>query len=551
MDYSQEDIININNQLFRRARNNMNENAEPIKDIDESNKLSAKSNLQIYGSELVNNLNQINYTFEQIESYLLVPSKIVKVKGSQLVVSDDTESNKPRVITLTPTTPISAIKSPTPPIEEEEEDELPGLFSRADFDLDYTLEDLEALIADYRQEIQRLIDLNLPEDEYSAEIRNELYQLEMMRAQEKKKRGTPPVIRLPKPPPPPRQEELDLPLPPALPALPAVPPPNKEFSRVDKTNKNLTAAEVEQQLIDTQQEIAKTRKQLDKLATLNKTVKVKEGIKQRNDYINDLGFDLEYLYNYGLFGSGMYRGGAVIKGKVIDTSPIKEMASKKGFKVADVKALLKEAGFPKKEVSQLRKDNILQYLEDKDRVAVQTETATATEFDALDEEPKDEAVANLGIAKELDTILNSVSNMGQNTPVPKYLDKVNELITNLIQFIGRTTVLYITRIKKNLNYLEEEQVKLIFDSTLKLKTNLSMLDGYKNMGGAIIKQTLYKQLVKETEGLYNEINNSIRNYNKLKDYTIFKGAGMDRLVGGYFIQSDNPFIRDTPTKRFL
>jgi hypothetical protein len=101
--------------------------------------------------------------------------------------------------------------------------------------------------------------------------------------------------------------------------------------------------------------------------------------------------------------------------------------------------------------------------------------------------------------------------------------------------------------------MTEEQVKLIFNETLKLKTNLSMLDGYKNMGGALIKQTLYKQLVKETEGLYNEINNSIRNYNKLKDYTTFAGAGRSfgtDYIGG-FIESPNDFVNRTSTTRFL
>jgi hypothetical protein len=99
--------------------------------------------------------------------------------------------------------------------------------------------------------------------------------------------------------------------------------------------------------------------------------------------------------------------------------------------------------------------------------------------------------------------------------------------------------------------MDEDQIKIIVDNYTKLKPNLDKLNYYKNTGGALIKETLYNQLTKETLGLYNEINDSIRNVKKIKNYTIFSGAGMNQYRGGYFIQSDNPFIMHTTTKRFL
>ena len=107
----------------------------------------------------------------------------------------------------------------------------------------------------------------------------------------------------------------------------------------------------------------------------------------------------------------------------------------------------------------------------------------------------------------------------------------------------------------NLIYLDEDQVKLIYTAISKFKDNLQILKDFKNKGSALIKDTLYNQVEKETLNLYNEIYNSIRNYSTMKDYTVMAGSGMvnymDPLSGGYFIQSDSPFIRHSTTKRFL
>ena len=62
IDYSKQDFIDINNRLFRIARNKISENSKGIKDLDDDNKTKGESNLVVYGSELINNLNQM-YSF--------------------------------------------------------------------------------------------------------------------------------------------------------------------------------------------------------------------------------------------------------------------------------------------------------------------------------------------------------------------------------------------------------------------------------------------------------------------------------------------------------
>ena len=183
------------------------------------------------------------------------------------------------------------------------------------------------------------------------------------------------------------------------------------------------------------------------------------------------------------------------------------------------------------------------------------EAEEADVFETIeDDDVKAVAIKNADVSRKLDKALRKVANTGQKSPVPSYITKIYELMTNLVQFIGRTTLLYLTKIKKNLNYLDEEQVKIIFSTIQKFKDNLTILETFKNKGGAIIKETLYNQVEKETLGLYNEINNSIRNYNKLTDYTTFAGAGRmhSRMVGGYYINnSPNQFVMKSTTKRFL
>ncbi|AIW01915.1 MAG: hypothetical protein ASQ68_gp25 [Yellowstone Lake virophage 6] len=73
IDYSKNDYIDINNRLSRRARNNIGKTVEGIDSLEDDKKVQGEKNLELYGSELINNLKQINYTYEQLESYILAP----------------------------------------------------------------------------------------------------------------------------------------------------------------------------------------------------------------------------------------------------------------------------------------------------------------------------------------------------------------------------------------------------------------------------------------------------------------------------------------------
>jgi len=157
-----------------------------------------------------------------------------------------------------------------------------------------------------------------------------------------------------------------------------------------------------------------------------------------------------------------------------------------------------------------------------------------------------EQITNFDVAKKLEEITKAIQNTNQKSPLPAYQNKIDELMTGLIQFIGRTTVLFISKLKKNLKYLDEDLTKQIYAELPKFKRNLEILRNYRNKSDKLIKYTLYDQVEKETIGLYNLINDSIRNFSKLKSYT-----SLEPLQGGYFIQSDNPFIRYSTTKRFL
>jgi hypothetical protein len=157
-----------------------------------------------------------------------------------------------------------------------------------------------------------------------------------------------------------------------------------------------------------------------------------------------------------------------------------------------------------------------------------------------------EQITNFDVAKKLEEITKAIQNTNQKSPLPAYQNKIDELMTGLIQFIGRTTVLFISKLKKNLKYLDEDLTKQIYAELPKFKRNLEILRNYRNKSDKLIKYTLYDQVEKETIGLYNLINDSIRNFSKLKSYT-----SLEPLQGGYFIQSDNPFIRHSTTKRFL
>jgi hypothetical protein len=162
-------------------------------------------------------------------------------------------------------------------------------------------------------------------------------------------------------------------------------------------------------------------------------------------------------------------------------------------------------------------------------------------FPTVDDD--DDLSSNLKQAKKLDSLLKETERASSKN----YITKINDLMSNLTQFVGQTNFLYISKVKKNLNFLEEDQIKAIYNEVIKLKPNLESLKTSIDFG-AIHIDTIYKNLSIETNNLYKSINDTIRNYSKLKDYRNFSGAG---LMGGYFIESDSPFIRQSTTKRYL
>ena len=463
IDYSQNDFIDINNKLFRQARDNLTKNAIPMKKLDDEDLKKETTNLQIYGSELINNLKQINYTFDQLKTYVLVPSKITKEKIDEVIERGARAK-------------VGDIKEKTEPAEAKI-DSGDVRLSDAEFDKKYNVDTSINREAGY---IYTLPEIN-------------------------------------------------------------------EFIRklVIEGDKMVEASD---KLIEDTPEYLQVKEYLD---YLNDEYKELQRIKQKLER----GIPAEGAEETKEEGAGRYYGGVGKKGmrKGVRTPPVKIPSGKKRGRP---RKLALEEDAPEEEAPE--EDAPEEEAPEADEPLGSLPTEEAEEADVFetieDDDVKAVAVKNADVSRKLDKALRKVANTGQKSPVPSYITKIYELMTNLVQFIGRTTLLYLTKIKKNLNYLDEEQVKIIFSTIQKFKDNLAILETFKNKGGAIIKETLYNQVEKETLGLYNEINNSIRNYNKLTDYTTFAGAGRmhSRMVGGYYINnSPNQFVMKSTTKRFL
>lgn len=549
IDYSKNDFIDINNKLFRLARNKISENSKGIKDLDDDNKSKGENNLVVYGSELINNLNQINYTFKQLEDYIFVP-----------ITKGKTKKDIEKIIEKGPTTPISELKEVAPLLSAAfdefeaigDEDELPALetpeilpfqdytfISFSDLST-YTLTELEDQIRYLANEIEKIVnyiytDLNgegitIPEKglddgdfvdsligdpkipsgikslvKYLIDLNLEGNTIQkLIKAYPKKEL----VLE-------PEKEPV---LEPVLEAE-----PEKGEPVLSKITKGVKFPTEKVDLTD--------------LKDILNSPKVEDRKTYLHDELKRLGFSgpvskltipkikiLIDVYESKTTGAGRrLKGGAGKKGM------------KKGVRINKTDKTPTTPTTPLPSTPVINDD----------------------EEDYEDEtDPIDELKKNKEIAKKLDKTLKNAANTSQTSPIPGYITKIYELMTNLVQFIGRTNVLYISRIKKNLNYLDEEQVKLIYAAIFKFKDNLQILKNFKNKGSALIKETLYNQVEKETLNLYNEIYNSIRNYSKMKDYTIMAGSGMsnyymDPMLGGYFIQSDSPFITHSTTKRFF
>jgi hypothetical protein len=514
IDYSKDDFIDINNQLFRRSRNKMGDTSEPIKDMKDEEK--AKGELQIYGSELINNLNQINYTFQQIESYIFKPDKTKKGVNGQILVEVEQPNGEVETVVVRPTTIIPVndiqygpVRPPLRPLapevlktSEEVIDELPSLseegippddFVFYDPAMEFEDDERKQIISIYEKELKRQEDAGKTKNQKMLEDLDAFkFQRDNDEARKAREEdptqpmtyyGKPATVKLPKPPPPPKPE---------------VSLPKKLGTGKYSSLLNADAGKKD------------VKKVLDSFVDGgDKSISKKEYNALNAMQIKD------YVLNKEKQFSGSGRGKQLTGG-----------------------AGKKKKAQPKAKAPATTPLNL---------------TETSEVFDPLDEAPKDETQANLTDAQKLDAILVEVSkSSGQKNTVPSYISKIYELITSLIQFIGRTTVLYITRIKKNINYLDEEQVKLIYDAIQPLKDdNIEILKKYKN--SALIQTTLTNQLEKETIGLYKEINNSIRNYTKLKNYTTFSGAGRSfgtDFVGG-FIEQPNDFVNRTSTTIFL
>lgn len=583
-DYSINDFIDINNQLFRRARDNMGENKKPIKDLDDDDKAKGEKNLLLYGSELVNNLKQINYTFDQIERYVFLKSKVTKKTIKKVIEKG----------------PKSKVKDIREPIEEilEALPELEGVrdFMKYEFidkELDYDLSEYEKYFRKLNDEYQKieeeLVVLMADEEieydeidekgslylkdmkEYINQLLEEGKYLENKIIYEKSKAKPRSESESESEEEPEKPEDI-----------------GKKERGITKIQSLIRGRKAKEKAKDkryhkkareeSEERKKEWREHEEELDRLRDQRRIDEGLTDEEPETEEgLPADLHYPQ----FGE--------------DTSDIKN-AFESGFKNPTiVKRLFKALGFKSKTINKLSLNQIRQIIDAYDQGKVvgagryrggvgvkgmkrgvrkekpagikrgrpkaepkaepepePEDPHSDDELELIDEkDPRKEAEENEEVADEMDTSLRETVNTTDSTPSQTYIARANDLMMSLIQFLGRTTVLYITRIDKNINYLDEDQVKLIFDNASKLKPNLDKLQYYKNTGGAIIKETIYNQLTAETLTLYNKINDNIRNYKKLTNYKVFEGAGIDHYKGGFFIQSADPFIRQSLTKRNL
>lgn len=564
IDYSKNDIFDINNQLFRRSRNNIG-NSEALDIKNSEDKDSDISDLLLYGSELINNLKQINYTYEQVGSYIFSTSKINDENINEIIEAGDKVEVKD---IKTPTTLLPVLDFPDP-VKGSEDLPIRQTFKEyyefLQRDTAPTLGEIKRKLIEAEREklrARRIYDnVELDEDDNDARFLNYLRGYIGRLDQEIKG-----IIAYGK-----SQFLEDLKLPPSV-AEGKDESKEESFSREskmssDKSQSYKVIKEYEpinrkrtytfEEIYNKGQELLKEKQDLDEMERFIRRLEPSEEtglnrkkleklfseitayqkiLDEERVYLEDLATKLNPIDEGDIEGAGLY-GGAPPR-------PIRPAPKPRGRPKGATKTYSEALKAQKEQLSEARKVLSDKFLKSKDPTA----DDTLSELDSLPSKLVGDAKENLEAGKKLDAKLVDVVNTGPKKKAPNYFFKINELITSLIQYIGRTTVLYITRIKKNLKYLDEEQVKLIFDEIKKFNKNLDMLKEYENKAGAMIQTTLYKQLQKETLGLYNEINNSIRNASKVKDYTIFSSAG---LRGGYFIQSDDPFIRGSITKRFL
>ena len=736
IDYSKNDYIDINNRLSRLARNNIGETSTSLKDLDSEDKALGEKNLQVYGSELVNNLKQINYTFRQLEDYVFVPAKAIKIKGSEKTVgeirksttppSDDSddkdyklefdfsgveESKEETELGESKTDEAKTYEAIEEAIEEATSGEpVEGTYDwmNTQFYVNY-LVDVKML--NYDQATQLLIQitqilnyLNPMIDSLEGELGDAgSLQLEQMREYKTKLDDLSLKLEL-------RRNELD-PLPDYVPPTEDI----KDFEKYSEGLKKYTSDILENKLEDsltkledkleeagveipadgiTQPFVEENKDALDEeglkiLSEVEKFVEElftnvvkkvntptesiftdpsnpniddfksynflsstktytpeqlknkKKSYEEEYERIQKLSDEedknrkgtqspaykslLAYQYKLSTEGPKYQTLERLEQGKQAEEQPKKPLIKPSEFpkvvketqlyesifknprtSLTDLRQSLKALGFsqvnpanypdkercieafnlyredikglkvgsvytgsgryrgggPKKAKTskQSKKELLLAQSQPATPAPATPTTTPATPAESkpiiLDEDEADELadekevereqITNADLAKKIDKLTTAIQYTNQKSPIPAYQTKIDELMSGLVQFLGRTTVLFISKIKKNIKYLDEDLNKQIYDEIIKFKRNLEILRDYKNKSSMLIKSTLYNQVEKETIGLYNEINNSIRNLSKLKNYT-----SLESLQGGYFIQSDDSFIRQALNKRFL
>jgi len=616
IDYSKNDEIDANNKLFRRARNNIGENVEGIKDLDNTEKELSEKNLEIYGSELINNLKQINYTFEQIESYIVIPSKKISPAKMDEIIQKGDDSKVEDIRNPTPKLKPLPITPIIPEIKEIKPDEDKwNSYQKIDRTKNYSYQSLLKLI-DYAIEeseklkaiIQKQFEIEKPETEVDASpsLREKIKFLENVILKDIEYLGK-------------KISEIEgnQPTYEAFPAYEDFP----KYQKIDRT-KDYSYEELERKIKEAIFETERLRKEVAEQAKREGATddsNASPSLLSKVRYIEkDLQDDINYIVKLLkqkedeqtlpalptpptrppkqattttpqpspsappkpdiIFPKGPKEDTTVIEEMYNGTAPLSSLKRElrylgfngkldtvKDWK--DVKAIVEEykqtptgAGRKKKKEETPPPAPPKTPKKSKKQLKAEAEEALKTEqledvdfeidpkeFDYVEtNEPINELKQNIKDLEKVNKSLVDTVNTGQKSPTPTYMAKVYELITNLIQFIGRTTVLFITRIKKNLSYLDEDKYMKIKDEIVKFKRNLQILKDLKYT--SLIKETLFNQVEKETVGLFNEINDSIRNFSKLKSYTSLEPL---QLQGGYFIQSDNPFIRQSLTKRYL
>lgn len=137
------------------------------------------------------------------------------------------------------------------------------------------------------------------------------------------------------------------------------------------------------------------------------------------------------------------------------------------------------------------------------------------------------------------------------TPI---FNKVSDLIANLIKFIGITNVLYKGRIKKNLNYLEEQDIIDIKTKIKLFEENLKVIKLYIPLFNAPSEQkykSILLQLIQIGGQLFNTVNNSIGQYNPKKFNK--RGGSMCGGQYGFYIESPpaSKEFNESPYKRLF